>query len=137
MEFEPAIIEKALMGFSMLNNIADSDARIIHFSTDLLERFEGFGYGSFRETNPKKTISLMPSSVVPAALKREMRRRINFDEDLEKNLKKLIKVLSIEAVNCQAYATDVEEPPERKSCDYYWYSPTGRRSLQGRQEQLV
>ena len=118
-KLDPAIIEKALEGFSMPMHIVNADARITQFCADLFERLESVGCGEFREDNPKKTINLLLSRLQPAALKREMRRRISYDESLEKNLKKFIKILSREAVNCQVYGVESKDPPKK---------PTGTKS---------
>lgn len=93
-EMDPTIIEKAIEGLSMPNHIANADARVTHFCSDFLERLEGVGFCNFRIINPNISISLLMSRVSPPALKREMRKRINYDEDLERNLKNFIKILT-------------------------------------------
>lgn len=47
--------------------------------------------------------------VAPGALKCEMNKRVRYDETLETNVRKFIKVLSREAVNCQTYAVYTKE----------------------------
>lgn len=47
--------------------------------------------------------------VQPRNLKRELRRRIKFDESIEKDLKGFIKVLNHEAVNCEVYGNEKSE----------------------------
>ena len=114
-DFDPSIIEKALEGFSMPTYIANADARITHYCADFFERLESVGCGDFREENPKKAISLLLGHLQPAVLKREMRRRLSYDEVLEKNLKKFIKVLSREAINCQIYGVESKESTRKPS----------------------
>lgn len=42
-----------------------------------------------------------------------MRRRTAYDETLEKDLKKFIKVLSTEDVNCQVYGVETRDTPKK------------------------
>ena len=109
----PALIEKALEGFVMPTHIADADARITQYCADFFERLESVGCSTFRDENPKKTVSLLLHHLQPATLKREMRRRVSYDENLEKNLKRFITTLSREAVNCQVYGIDKKDPPKK------------------------
>ncbi len=64
---------------------------------------ESIGCGDFREQNPKKTVLQLMSRVQLQALKRELRRRVEFKESLEKNVKTFNNVLVEEAVNCEVY----------------------------------
>lgn len=49
-------IDKALIGFKMPMNIADSEPRVFHYAKDLFERLENIGYGQFRSKDPKMTV---------------------------------------------------------------------------------
>lgn len=90
-EVDLSIIDKALEGFTMPNHIARR--RTYHpILLELFERLEGVGYDTFRENNPKKTVSLLTQHLIPAPLKRGMRRRISYDERLESNIQKFIIV---------------------------------------------
>ena len=55
------------------------------------------------------------SRVQPQALKRELRRRVEFDKSLEENVKKFIRVLVQEAVNCEVYGHESVEKVPKKS----------------------
>ena len=106
---DPSIIEKALESFSMPTHITEADARVTLYCADFFECLESIGYGTFRDDNPKKAVSILVQRLQPAALKREMRRRISYDESLEKNLKKFISVLTKEAVNRQIYDVEIKD----------------------------
>ena len=108
-------IEKVLADLSMPMEIADADARITTYCADFFERLESIGCGDFREQNPKKTIRLLMSRVQPQALMRELRRRVEFDKSLEENVKKFIRVLVQEAVNCEVYGHESVEKVPKKS----------------------
>lgn len=102
---DPTIIKSALVGFSMPTKILDAKARITTYCADFFERMESVGCDGFPEANPKKTVRLLCSRLEPQALKKEMRERLDYDESLEKSVKLFIKVLTQEAINCQAYGT--------------------------------
>lgn len=65
--------------------------------------------------NQKKTIFILLYRTSPAVLKLEMRKRINFEEDREKNLKKFIKILTGEAIYCESYVSDIKDTPKNKT----------------------
>lgn len=96
----------------MSSTIADAKARVTHFSSDFFERFESVGCSSFRTESPKQTVALLMKLISPAVLKRSMRKKIQYDRSLEKDVKKFIKVLIREAVNCQAYSTEQKDSPK-------------------------
>ncbi len=95
--------------------IADADALITTYCADFFERLESIGCGDFREQNSKKTVRLLMSRVQPPALKNELRHRVEFDESLENNVKKFIRVLVQEAVNCEVYGHDNADKVPKKS----------------------
>lgn len=103
--FDPSIIESALSGFVMQTKITDADARITTYCAEFFERLESVGCGSIPEDNPKKTVRLLCSRLEPPILKKEMRKRLEYDESLEKKVRNFIKVLRQEAINCQAYGS--------------------------------
>ncbi len=84
-------------------NIVDPDARITHYCSECFERLEGIGCGQFREDNPEKTIKLLLQRVRPHRLGTEMKKILEFDESIRKNVRKFISKLSTEAINCQSY----------------------------------
>ena len=100
---DPAVIESALSGLTMPMKIHDADARITTYCADFFERLDSVGCSSFPEDNPKKSIRLLCAHLEPVALKKEMRKRVEFDTSLEKSVKGFIKLLTQEAINCQAY----------------------------------
>lgn len=57
--YDPKSIDNALNGLSMLNHIADAQARILHFANDFVERLEAIGQGSLKSTNKGKNVKLM------------------------------------------------------------------------------
>lgn len=63
----------------------------------------------------ERLIRRRQSRFCPAPLKREMKKRLAYDEDLETNLRKFIKILTREAINCQNYAKDISDPPKKTS----------------------
>ena len=71
--------------------IADLDARVITYFADFFERLESIGCGEFRDENPKMTVRLLISRLQPPALKRELRRRVEFEPKLEKNVRSFIR----------------------------------------------
>jgi len=108
-----SVIEKVLVGFSMPMKIVDADVRIMHYFSDFFERLESVGYGSFRTENPEQTVKLLISRLQPAALKHEMRKQIQFDKTLEKDVQKFAQVLIIEAVNYQKYGVETKDPSKK------------------------
>ena len=108
-------IEKFLADLTLPMEIADANARITTYCADFFERLEIIGCGDFREQNPKKTIRLLMSRVQPQALKRELRHRVEFDKSPEENVKKFIRVLVQEAVNCEVYGHESVEKVPKKS----------------------
>ena len=94
-------------------HIADADARITHYRADFFERLESVGYGDFCDENPKKCMNLLIQHLSPAALNREMRKRISYDEGLEKKLKNFISFLSRKAINYQVYGAEAKDPPKK------------------------
>ena len=94
-------IEKVLADFPMPMEIADANSRIPIYCADFFESLESIGCRAFREQNPKKTVRLLMSRVRPQALKRELRRCVEFDKWLEETVKKFIRVLVQEAVKCE------------------------------------
>lgn len=100
---DPTIIESALCGFAMPTMILDADARITTYCADFFERLESVVCGLFPENNPKKSVQLPCSRLEPPILKKEIWKRLEYDETLEKSVKVFIKVLTQEAINCQAY----------------------------------
>ncbi len=102
-------IEKVLADFSMPMKIADADARITTCCSDFFQRLESICCGDFLLQNPTKTVRLLMFCVQSPALKRELRRRVEFDESLEKNVKNSIRALVQEAVNCEVYGCDNAE----------------------------
>lgn len=111
----PAIIKAALQGLQMPMKISDPDARITHYCSDFFERLKSVGCASFRKDNPQKTIKLLMSRLQPAALKREMQERLDFDVNLNGNVKRFIKTLVKEAISCQAYGSDQKKVPTSSS----------------------
>lgn len=107
---DPAVIERALDGWCMPTHILNADARVTHFCSEFFDRLETVGCGYFREENPKKCVNLLIQRLQPAVLKREIRKRVSYDEGLEKDLKKFISALSREAINCQVYGADTKAP---------------------------
>ncbi|CAN8076723.1 unnamed protein product [Agarophyton chilense] len=114
--FDPTIIESALNGFSMPTKIFDPEARITTYCADFLERLEPVGCGTFPDQNPKKSVRLLCARLQPEALRKEMRKRLEYDESLESSVRAFIKILTQEAINCQAYAVSKgsESGPQRK-----------------------
>lgn len=100
---DPSAIGKPLIEFEMPMYILDSNARITTYCSELFEKLESVGAGSFRKDNSEKTVTLLISRLKPPALKSKIRRRVEYDESLEKNLKAFIKLLIGEAANCQTY----------------------------------
>lgn len=76
----------------MSMKIMDADARGTTFCADFFERLES----SFIGNNPKKVIRLLCSCLEPPILKTEMRKRLDYDENLEKSLKLFGKMLTQE-----------------------------------------
>lgn len=101
---DPTVIEKALDRFKMQMQVANSDAPVTLFCADFFERLERTGCASFRDTNPKKAIKLLSNRMQPPTMKKEMQKRILYDVNHEKNLKKFISTLAREATHCQVYA---------------------------------
>lgn len=101
---DPTIIDKALEGLTTPTDIANPEARIIHYCADFFERLEGIGHSNFRDKNPKLTVKLLLKRLSPKPLKQEMIRRVQYDDSLEKNVKKFISALIREAINCHTYA---------------------------------
>lgn len=64
------------------------------------------GGGYFRDTKSKMNVALLVQRVTAQVLKREIRRCIVYDVELEKDVKELIKSLTREATNWQSYAND-------------------------------
>jgi len=132
----PGVIKAALSGLKMPMDIADPDARITHYCADFFDRLKSVGCGSFRKDNPDKTIELLVSRLHPAALKREMQERIDFDIRLQSNVKLFIKTLVKEAISCQAYNTEKKMNPITAS-SASGSNPKGRnRRSEGQQTQL-
>lgn len=130
-DVHPSVIEKALQSWQMPTAIGNAEARITHFCADLFERLEAIGCGSFRETNPKKTVSLMINRIQPHKLKREMRKRISYDEGLERDVKKFITILIQEASNCQTYSGDGSDNDNDKSSNESGRKKKGKHKSQG------
>eukprot|EP00171_Calliarthron_tuberculosum_P019612 IDg19612t1 len=99
-------IETVLADFVMPMKIAGSDSRITTYCSKFFEHLESIGCGDFRDQNSKKTVRLLMSRIQPPALKRELRRRVEFDQSLEKNVKSFIRVFIQEAPNCEVYGHD-------------------------------
>ena len=81
---DPPIIEKAMESFSMPTHIAEADAGVSLYCAGFFERLASIGFSTFRDDNPKKAVIILVKRLQPAALKREMRIRISYDESLEK-----------------------------------------------------
>ena len=101
--YEPELIESAIASLSWPDTIIDPDARVTTYCSNFFERLDSVGCGNFKIDNPKHTVSLMLRRVKPYALRDEMRRRLKFDESLEKDVRKFIRVLITEAQACQKY----------------------------------
>lgn len=84
----------------MPTKIFDPEARIITRCANFFQRLESVGCADIPEDNPKKSVRLLCSHLQPEILKKEMRKRIYYDESLEKSVKTFIKVLTKEAINC-------------------------------------
>lgn len=82
------------------------------------------GCGTFRDNNPKKTVSLLMYRLQPAALKSEMYKRVSFDENLGEDVKKFITVVTKEAINCQFYSIETKEGSKTTSVP-----PTGGKMV--------
>lgn len=80
--FDPTIIESALTGFAMPTKILDADARITTYCADFFESLESVGCSSFVEDNPKKSVRLLCSGIESAILKKEMQKRLGYDESI-------------------------------------------------------
>ncbi|CAN8061403.1 unnamed protein product [Agarophyton chilense] len=114
--FDPTIIESALNGFLMPTKVFDPEARITTYCADFLERLESVGCGTVPDQNTKKSVRLLCAHLQPEALRKEMRKRLEYDESLESSIRAFIKILTQEAINCQAYAVSKcsESGPQRK-----------------------
>lgn len=78
--FDPTTIESALAGLAMPTMIFDPEARITTYCANFFERLESIGCGDFPDDNPKKSVGLLCSRLQPEALKKEMRKSIDYDE---------------------------------------------------------
>lgn len=67
----------------------DADVRITTFGDDFFEMLESVGCDDFREYNPKKSVLLLCSRLKPTALKREIRKRLEYEEPLKNQSKTL------------------------------------------------
>ena len=101
--YEPTQIEQALSSLSMPMEIVDPEARITQYCCNFFYRLESIGCIDFRTDNPKKTVQLLLQRIQTPALRSEMKKRIQFDVSLEKNVKSFIRILTAEARSCQKY----------------------------------
>lgn len=90
----------------MPTKILDADAHITSFYAEFVKRLDSVSWGSFPEDNPKKSVCHLCARLKPLILKKEMRRRIDYDESIEKYVKIFIKLLIQEAKSCQAYGAN-------------------------------
>ena len=101
--YDPRAIDNALRGLTMPSHIADAESRVLHFANSFFERFDGIGYGSFRDTNKEKTVQLMCEYVTPARLRDVMQRKLEFDPAVRTDVRGFVKSLCSEAASCQTY----------------------------------
>lgn len=104
----------------MPTKILDAEPRIIIYCADFFELLQSVVCSSFIEDNQKKSVRILCSRIEPFILKKEMRRRLDYDESLEKSVKVFIKLLSQEAINCQAYglAKPTESPKQQREREH-------------------
>ena len=102
-EANPQVILNALKGLRMPMHITNPKARVSQYCNEFLERLDAVGYGAFKTKNPKKTIELLASKVYPTKLKNEMKRRLEYNENLRTDLKSFVKLLKEQAVAVQTY----------------------------------
>lgn len=108
---DPSIIKSPLSDFSMSTRILDAEERITTYCTDYFKRLESVGCRSTIESSPKGPVRLLCSRVHLKALKREMRKRLDYDASLENSVKLFVKVLTQEAITCQTYAVPKASEP--------------------------
>lgn len=113
-EYDPTRIEQALSTLSFPNHVADAEARITTYCSMFFDKLESVGYGEFKSDNSKQTISLLTRHLQPPALKAEMQKRVKYEPELEKNVKRYIKLLRSEAKACQSYGQTTRTPSPGK-----------------------
>ena len=97
-------------------HIADPASRVTQYCREFFECLEAVGCDSFLTKNPKKTVKLLISQLYPKKLKTEMKRRLDYNENLKYDVRGFIRRLKEQAQGCHKYDS-ASQPP---------YQPTPR-----------
>lgn len=78
-EVNPLVIQDALKGLTMPMTISYPETRVLEYVHDVFQRLESVGYGSFRDSNPEKTVKLIQTHLFSPGLKMQVRSTSNFN----------------------------------------------------------
>lgn len=98
-EVVPSFIEGALKRIKNADSYPSCECSHQSLFLGFLRKSGKCGLGAFRDKNHNKTVKCLLNNLHSPALKREMRRRISYVEQLEKNHRKFITTLSKEENN--------------------------------------
>ena len=87
----------------MKMHIASLSARATQLKSGFMERLEAASLRNHKNKCQKKTDHLLLKYAGHRKLREELGKRIDFDENLAKDLRMFIRLLHCEAVNCEAY----------------------------------
>lgn len=99
-------IQRSLDGWTMRSSIAGPEARVFTVCSVFVERLPAIGYGDFINSNTKRSERMLTNKLEPAALKRKVRKSIEYDELLEKNPQHFVALVSKLAADCQRLNTE-------------------------------
>lgn len=91
--------------------ISNPEARVMQYCNDFFKRLESVGCASFRKRHPKKTVQILCSRLYPHKLRAEMKRRIDYNEQLIFDVKGFIRFAKEQAVRCQTYEVNKHRVP--------------------------
>lgn len=84
--FDPAIVEKSMVGLRVPSSIGDPDAEMLEYSNVFFRRLESVGYENFKDENPKMTVKLLQKHVYPRRFTDAMQKSLEYQETLSKDL---------------------------------------------------
>lgn len=103
-DFDPHVIEEALVNLKVPMRITNAEARMRQFVAEFFRRLESVGCASIQKSNPKKTIKLIQERLYPKRLRDEMDLKLEYNTLLKSDLKAYMKVLRKEAVVVDRFA---------------------------------